>query len=179
MSSREVVSKKSTRITFIRNILTIIIVLTTGFLFIHKGYNVEDFIALSIPADVNVEVTDGSIEIDIPGDGEDMFLSIPQSINKVEHFVAISYGDLPNHIPMYWFDIQLFITTNTEINGDTVGIHFEDVDDQKRMRCFRVLMPCGEEYFFTYEDFPSVNVMCRCGNPNHYVVKYGGTYPPQ
>jgi hypothetical protein len=33
-------------------------------------------------------------------------------------------------------------------------------------------LPCGLEYVFTYDDFPNETMPCKCGNPDHFVVKY-------
>jgi hypothetical protein len=33
-------------------------------------------------------------------------------------------------------------------------------------------LPCGEEYVFTYDEFPVETMPCRCGNPDHFVVRY-------
>lgn len=38
-----------------------------------------------------------------------------------------------------------------------------------------ITMPCGEEYLFeTVEDIPEGSVECRCGDPEHHVIRYTG-----
>lgn len=37
-----------------------------------------------------------------------------------------------------------------------------------------IKMPCGQTYEYqTEDDFPRVDVPCRCGAPGHWAVKYG------
>jgi hypothetical protein len=91
--------------------------------------------------------------------------------------------------------VMSFISiTDTQIHQieSYTGLHFSPEIKADRMTVLRLLkgvgvdvsqtdllltieMPCGEKYYFaTIWDFPLRDVRCRCGNPQHYVVRWEG-----
>ena len=57
--------------------------------------------------------------------------------------------------------------------GKYIGVYAES--EQALEDFFKISMPCGYNVTYSLNTFPRVDTPCPCGNPDHWLVKIGGT----
>jgi hypothetical protein len=96
-----------------------------------------------------------------------------------EPFVGMSfYPNDADEWVLYQMKILWSSTASQELKDNKVVIAYDFPSQKARdeLKGFTLIMPCGESYTFnSVEDIPKTTTKCRCGNPNHYIVKINNT----
>ncbi len=68
-----------------------------------------------------------------------------------------------------WQEEILLPNSNTY---EYVGMHFKKGITKKDVFRAEIALPCGKHYTYTFFEFPEMDMICDCGNPNCWIVKY-------